>query len=464
MSENLDSSSHRLSTWAVPGGLLLAALVGWSLIASGQPVPVAWTAGVTVLCASWWMTEAVPLPATALLPLAIFPLVGVLTPGEVAAAYGDPIILLFLGGFLLSGAMEKSGAHRRIALGLVQVVGHTARRLVPGFMVASALLSMWISNTATALMLLPVALAVVAQSDQLRLQAMVLLAIAYGASIGGLATPIGSPPNLVFLSVYKQFTGVEMGFLGWMSLGVPVAVLLLPLAALRLMRGLGQSAVGDLPTSGAWGRDEKVVLTVFALTALGWITRTDPFGGWSHWLGLPGANDASVALIGALVLFLWPDGRGGRVMDWEATRRVPWGMLILFGGGITIAKAFVSSGLNESLGQLLAGVGAVPVVLLVLGLCLGVTFLTEINSNTATAVLLMPILAATALATDIDPRLLMVPAALSASCAFMLPVATPPNAIVYGSGKLPMQVMMREGIVLNIIGAAVITLVCVLRL
>jgi len=433
-------------------------------VSAGLSASAAWTAGVTALCAIWWATEAIPLPATALIPIGVFPLVGVLDAEAVASAYGSQLILLFLGGFLLSKAMECSGAHRRIALQLVNWVGGSPRRLVFAFLLAAGALSMWVSNTATALMLLPVALATIERVEDRNLRVGVLLAVAYGSSIGGMGTPIGSPPNLVFLEVYRTTTGVAMSFVEYMTIALPAVILLLPLAALWLTRRVTSTEPVNLPETGRWAVDERRVMIIFALTALAWITRGDPFGGWSQWFGLHTANDASVALVAAVALFLVPNGRGGRLLDWESAASIPWGMLILFAGGIVIAKAFSASGLSTAIGDLLAGVGALPVVLLLLMICLGVTFLTEVNSNTATAVLLMPVLAAAALANELDPRLLMIPAALSATCAFMLPVATPPNAVVFGSGSIRVQTMIREGFALNLIGALVITTVCYLRL
>lgn len=452
-----------ISRYGMSAGLVLAGLAtAWS-VAAGLPAAASWTVLVTVLCAVWWMTEALPLPATALLPLAVFPVVGVLTPEDVASAYGNSMILLFLGGFILSRGMESSGAHQRIALQMMQLFGGSGRRLVFGFMAAAALLSMWISNTATALMLLPVALAVVRGAENPRLAMALLLAVAYGSSIGGLGTPIGSPPNLVFLKVYEQSTGTAIGFLQWMSYGMPVVLLFLPLAAWWLSRHVRAGDQVSLPPPGSWTAAERRVLLVFALTALGWVTRTDPFGGWSQWWNLPGANDASVALLGALLLFILPNGRGERLLDWESAVTLPWGMLILFGGGIAIAKAFAESGLSDVLGAAFAGLQHLPVLLMVVLVAALVTALTELNSNTATAVLLLPVLAAVALSLGVEPLLLMLPATLSASCAFMLPVATPPNAIVFGSGQVPIQVMVREGLVLNLLGLIIISVTSALR-
>jgi len=442
-------------------GLGLALTLGLGLAASGQPSDVCWTAGVTLLCAIWWITEAVPMPVTALLPFAIFPLVGVLTPAEVGQAYGSPLILLYLGGFMLSMAMEKSGAHRRLALGMVSLFGGGGGRgVVFGFMAAAAILSMWISNTATSLMLLPIALATLENVKEQRLKIGLLLGIAYACNVGGIGTPIGTPPNLIFMQVFQDTTGTELGFLGWMRWGFPVVILMVPIIGLWITRGFSRVERIQLPEVGAWRAEEIRTLIIFVLTALAWITRGDPFGGWSAWLGLPQANDASVALVAVVLMFLIPSGNGGRLLDWETAIRIPWGILILFAGGICIASAFVNSGISQIIGEALAGLSNLHPVLLLAAICLCVTFLTEITSNTATTALLMPILAAAAIGADLDPRLLMVPAAMSASCAFMLPVATGPNAVIFSSGQVPIRAMAREGFVINLIGAAVLTAVC----
>jgi sodium-dependent dicarboxylate transporter 2/3/5 len=370
-----------------------------------------------------------------------------------------------MGGFILSTAMEKSGAHRRVALTMVNLFGGTSsRRLVYGFMAAAALLSMWISNTATTLMLLPVAMAVLEKSSDEDLAIPLLLGIAYAASVGGIGTPIGTPPNLVFREIYTQFTGTEIPFLTWMSWGVPVVLILVPLIGLWLTRNLQHEGHVDIPKVGQWRIDEKRVFIVFTLTALAWVTRGQPFGGWSTWLDVPGANDASVALLAVVVMFLVPDGKGAKLLDWETAAKIPWGILILFGGGIALAKAFVASGLSGALGEFLSGIAGWPTVLMIAVICLTITFLTEMTSNTATTALMMPILAAAALAADIDPALLMVPAAMSASCAFMLPVATAPNTIMFSTGRFSTQVMVREGVILNLLGVAVVTGVCSLLL
>ena len=444
---------------------VLALVITLVLIQIGWPEGRAMTLGITLLCAAWWISEAIPIPVTSLLPIALFPLLGILSSAEVGQAYGSPLILLLLGGFILSTALARNNAHKRIALGMVNLFGkHSDRSLVFGFMVASAVLSMWISNTATTLMLLPVALAILDSSSQKNLTRPLLLGIAYAASVGGIGTPIGTPPNLVFMKVYGDAVGEVPSFTEWMMWGLPVVVLFVPLIAIWLTRRLNGKGDYDLPEMGAWHIAEKRVLTVFLITALVWITRKEPFGGWSAWLDLPGATDGSVALISVVVLFMISDGRGGRLLDWQTANKIPWGVLLLFAGGIAIAKAFVVTGLSQIIGDSLSNYVNLPLILLILVIALSVTFLTEITSNTATTTLLMPILAATAISADLDPLLLMVPAAMSASCAFMLPVATAPNAVVFGSERLHVQEMMREGVILNLIGAGVITTVCALLL
>lgn len=404
-----------------------------------------------------------PVAATALVPFAVFPLAGVLTHQQAAGAYGHTLILMFLGGFILSAAMEKNGTHRRFAIGMLRLVGaQGGRRLVLGFMLTSAALSMWISNTATVLMLLPIAAAVLEKIDDEKLAVALVLGIAYAGSIGGLGTPIGSPPNLIFMGVYQQMTGVELSFLDWMKIGLPVVVIFLPITWLMLTRRIHADNHFEVPSKGPWQPAEVRTVIVFVFAALGWITRTTPYGGWSQWLGLTGVGDSTVALLAAVLLFMIPNGQGQRLMDWQTARQIPWGILILFGGGLAIAKAFSASGLDVILGQMFQGMTDWPFIIMVLVLCLSVTFLTEVTSNTATATTLMPVLAAAAVAAKLEPAILMFPAALSASCAFMLPAATPPNAIVFGTGRVTIKQMSREGFVLNILGAVVITIVCVI--
>ncbi len=450
---------------ATLAGFCAALALGLGLAAAGQPPEICWTAGVTLLCAVWWISEAIPIPVTALVPFAVFPLVGVLTPSQVGQAYGSPLILLFLGGFMLSTAMEKSGAHRRLALAMVNTFGRGGDRgVVLGFIAAAALLSMWISDTATCLMLLPIALATLENVTDRRLKISLLLGIAYACNIGGIGTPIGTPPNLIFMQVYSDTTDTQLGFLDWMAWGVPVVVVFVPLMGLWITRGVSRTRHISVPPVGAWRTEEKRTLTVFALTALAWTTRTDPFGGWSAWLNLPQSNDASVALLAVLVMFLVPSGKGGRLLDWETAIKIPWGILLLFAGGVCIASAFVSSGISQIVGEALGALSTLHPLLVLAVICLSVTFLTEITSNTATTALLMPILAAAAIGAGVDPRLLMVPAAMSASCAFMLPVATGANAVVFTSGHVPIRAMVREGLILNLLGTAVLSTLCFLLL
>jgi sodium-dependent dicarboxylate transporter 2/3/5 len=447
-------------------GLLSGLCLVWVLSAAGQSQPIVVTALVAWLCMMWWIFEPIPIPVTSLLPMAVFPLTGVLTAQQVGASVGSPLIILLMGGFLLSRGMESTGAHHRIALTVVNVVGgQRPKQLVLGFMLAGALLSMWISNTASVLMLMPVALAVLAScSNRSLLAPPLLLGLAWSCSIGGLGTPIGTPPNLILVQVLEENTGQVISFSQWMSWGLPVVSILLPLAWLWVTRAVPRELDVKLPEVGPWRSAERRVLMIFGLTALAWITRAEPFGGWQQWLGLPTANDASVALLAVIALFIARDREGDALITWEQASQIPWGVLLLFGGGICLARAFIASGLSAQVGEAMTLVTALPVFVMMVLLALCVTFLTEATSNTATTALLMPLLVAVAVASEMDPLWLMVPAALSASCAFMLPVATAPNAVAFGSGELPIQRMVREGFVLNLIGAGVIASVAWLLL
>jgi solute carrier family 13 (sodium-dependent dicarboxylate transporter), member 2/3/5 len=448
------------------GGLTLASVMFAVTRISGLTNAQCWAAAVTTLCATWWIFESLPLAATALVPLAVFPLAGVLREREVAAAYGDPIVLLFMGGFMLSKAAERWGAHRRIAQMMVAWIGKSSGpRVLLAFMLASALCSMWISNTATTLMMLPVALAVLENDRSGKLAVPLLLGIAYSASIGGIATPIGTPPNGVFLAVYRNITGLTVPFHQWMMFAGVVSIGMLAVCWFVLSWGIRGGPAVHVQTGDRWTTAQKRALLVFGLAALAWITREIPFGGWAAlaeaWLGVSAAGDTTVAILAVLALFLIPSGEddGRRLLDWTTAASIPWGVLILFGGGIAIASAWESSGLSAVIGQSAEGLRDLPTLAIIGAVCLVVTFLSEVTSNTATSNILMPILAAAAMANDIDPALLMIPATLANSLAFMMPVGTPPNAIVYGSGRVRIADMVRYGLVLNLAGVVIVTLV-----
>ncbi|TRY32596.1 SLC13 family permease [Aliiglaciecola sp. M165] len=448
----------------VAGAFVVSLLLFFILVSIGEPNQIASTAAITLFVAVLWVSEALPIPVTSLIPFFAFPMAGVLTHQQAASALGSHVIMLLMGAFMLSKSLEKSNVHQRLAIYMLRMTGsQNAKRLLLGFMLTAAILSMWISNSATTLMLLPIVLAVIPHINNPRIVTALILGIAYAASLGGVGTPVGTPPNIIFMSVYSETQGKEINFLEWMKTGIPIVIIAIPLMAMWLTRGLSQMEDCHLPKVGTWSSAEKRVLTVFGCVAIAWVTR--PY--WSEWLNMPKVGDSTIALIGVVLMFLVPSGnktekgKSDSLLDWNTAVSIPWGMLLLFAGGICIAKAFTASGLSEVMGGWLTGLSELPTPLLILSICLFVTFLTEITSNTATATLLMPILATAGVAAGIDPVLLMMPAAISASCAFMLPVATAPNAIVYGTDKVRIQTMAREGFVLNLIAAGVITLVTI---
>jgi solute carrier family 13 (sodium-dependent dicarboxylate transporter), member 2/3/5 len=449
----------------IPLAPVLAVSFYFILLVLGLETKAAIAAAITLLTVIWWVTEALPIPATSLVPFALLPLFGVVDHKTVASALGSHVILLLMGAFMLSKAIEKSGAHERLAVYMVRMVGvNSGRRMVLGFMIASAFLSMWISNTATTLIMLPIALAILKHLDNKNLKVALILGIAYAASVGGVGTPIGTPPNVIFMGIYEEQTGIEFGFLEWMKIGVPIVVLAIPMIAFWLTRNVKLEQKVHLPVLGPWRAEEQRTLWVFGLTALAWITRQEPFGGWSGVLDIEIAGDSTVALFAVVLMFIVPNGKGSRLLDWDSAKTIPWGMLLLFAGGIALAKGFVASGLSDLLGQWLASFANLPAIIMIITVCLVVTYLTEITSNTATATLLMPILAAAAIASGYDPKVLMVPAAICASCAFMLPVATAPNAIAYGTGEIEIKDMVREGAVLSFIVACLVGIACYLLL
>jgi len=424
---------------------------------------IAVTFSITLLTAIWWVTEALPIPATSLVPFVLFPLFGVLTHKEASASFGAHIILLIMGGFMVAKGLEKSQLHKRLALNILQFVGaRGGKMLVLAFMISGASLSMWISNTATTLVLMPIALAVISQLPDKRMALPIILGVAFSCNIGGITTLIGTPTNLVFAGVYEEISGDEFGFLRWVTLGLPVLLIGLPLIWLWLTRNIAGQIAVEVPSPGAWTTPERRVSWVFLCIVLLWVFRLEPFGGWSGLFNIKTAGDSTVALLGVLLMFLVPSGaaKGDRLLDWKTAVNIPWDMLLLFAGGLTIAKAFQVSGAAALIGGQLSGVTEIHPFLLMLAVCLVVSFLTEITSNMATTSLLMPVLAAAAVGADLPIELMMIPATMSASCAFMLPVATAPNAIAYGTGHVHIAEMAREGVVLNVIMAVVVSTVC----
>ena len=425
-------------------------------------------AAVGVLMAAWWITEAIPIPATALLPLVLFPLLGVLPIDEAAAPFANPVIYLYLGGFLLALGMQRWGLHRRIALTIVRLVGDSPRRIAFGFLLATAFVSMWVSNTATALMMLPIGMSVVGlvgadQPSQRNFGIVIALAIAYGATVGGVGTIIGTPPNALLAGFLSETYGVEVGFGQWMLLGVPVVLIGLPVVFGVLMRlypvgrepleGGAEAIRRELAAMGRMSGPEWAVAVVFGLVAALWIA------GPLVREALPGLSDTAIAMGGALLLFLLPvDWRRMEfVLDWRSAEALPWGVLILFGGGLSLAAAIQATGLADYIGSLLVGLGGLPTLAVVAVVALVILLLTEMTSNTATAAAFLPVVAALALALGESPLLLAVPAALAASCAFALPVGTPPNAIVFGSNLVTLPQMARAGLWLNLAFVVLVT-------
>lgn len=462
----------KLKRW--PVGLLLGPAAFVVLLMLPAPAGMAieaWrVAAVAVWMAVWWSTEAVPVPVTALLPIVLFPLLGINGITAAAAPFAHPLIFLFLGGFLIAAGIQRWNLHRRIALNLVLRVGTKPTRLVAGFMVATAFLSMWVSNTATTMLMLPIALSVIAEltTDEGRanFSRALLLGVAYAASIGGLGTLIGTPPNALLAAFAAETYDIQIGFARWMAVGLPLVLVLGPLTWLLLTRVIypvpahlragGRALVEDhLRDLGPITTPERRVAVVFAATAALWLVR--PL--LEDLPGLTGLSDTGIALIGGIVLFLLPAGPGrGRLLDWSQVAALPWGTLILFGGGLSLADAASSSGLAGWIGAALGALADWPALLLVGAVVTVVVFLTELTSNTATAAAFLPLMGALALATGLAPLDLMAPVAIAASAAFMLPVATPPNAIVFGSGAVAIGDMIRAGLWLNLIAIVTISL------
>jgi sodium-dependent dicarboxylate transporter 2/3/5 len=462
--------------------LLLAVAAYAALGASSLEQPGRAVAALAVLMSVLWLTEALPIPATALLPIALLPLItgGEITVRQATAPYAQDLIFLFLGGFLVALAMERWGLHRRIALRIILAVGHRPATVVLGFMAASAFLSMWISNTATAVMMMPIALSVVqlvrdrlagaanVERGQFHFAIALLLGVAYGSSIGGAATLIGTPPNLMMAAFARDTLGAEISFGSWLPLGLPFAWGLLPLAWLVLVYWIFPLRVKEIPGGralireelqrcGPMSRAEVLVSLVFVLAAAAWIAR-EPLTGLSIGGAQPlqGLSDAGIAMIAAMLLFVLPaPGHGGaRLLDWSQAVKVPWGVLLLFGGGLSLADAIKSSGVDAFVGDQLARFGGLPEMLVVAGVVVVVVFFGEFTSNTATTATFLPILAASAQGLGVEPMTLVVSSTLASSCGFMMPVGTPPNAIVFATGEFSIRQMCRAGIWLDLLSIA----------
>ena len=428
----------------------------------------------TVWIAVWWITEAIPIAATALLPIVLFPLTGSLNIASTTASFGHKFVFLYLGGFIIAIAIEKWNLHKRIALNIINIIGSNIHKIILGFMLATAFLSMWISNTATSVMMLPIGIAIIKQlkdnpktdeNENLIFGKALMLAIAYSASIGGISTLIGTPPNLVLAGIISETYGYEITFSQWFIFGFPISIILLFICWKYLTQlaftfkqkefpGGKQEIKRLLITLGKMSYEEKVVAIIFALTAFCWITRSVLLKKI-----LPQIDDTIIAILFAVILFIIPSKtKHKKLLSWEDTKRLPWGIILLFGGGMALAKGFETSGLALWIGNQMTTLSGIHTIVLILLLIAAVNFLTEITSNLATTAMLLPVLAPMALTIDIHPFALMVAAAVAASCAFMLPVATPPNAVVFGSGYLRIPDMVSKGVVMNIISIIILTL------
>jgi len=463
-------------------GLVLGPLLAVALLLSGAPAGLShegWmTACVGIMMAVWWATEAVPIAVTALLPIVVFPLLGIASIQDTVPPYANKVIFLFLGGFIVAYAMQRWNLHRRIALTVLQHVGGNGRSLIGGFMLASAVISMWVMNTSTTMMMLPIAVSIIGVihssvphlSDRGKdhFQYALLLGIAYASSIGGMATLVGTAPNALLAAFMQESYGTEIDFASWMLVGLPLSALLLPFAWLVLTRlvfrvdfrtsGEGRATLRRLKEElGPISPPERRVAIVFVLMAVAWVARplliTIP--------GLSALDDSAIAIAGAVVLFILPSGdkEDPLLLRWTYAERLPWGVLLLFGGGLTLAGAVSRTGLAAWLGGSLQAIGSLPLPVIVILAAAMIIFLTELTSNTATTATFLPVVGAIAIESGFDPIVLTVPVTFAASCAFMLPVATPPNAIVFGSGMLTIPKMAKAGFLLNLIGIVIVSLV-----
>ncbi|MEJ2274281.1 MAG: DASS family sodium-coupled anion symporter [Woeseiaceae bacterium] len=462
-------------------GLFLGPLLALAMMLAGPPQGLSatgWmTASVGVLMATWWATEAVPIAVTALLPIIAFPLLDIATIQDTTSPYANKVIFLFLGGFIVAYAMQRWNLHRRIALTVLQHVGGNGRSLIGGFMLASAILSMWVMNTSTTMMMLPIAVSIISvihttvdgldDGGKEHFQYALLLGIAYAATIGGMSTLVGTAPNALLAAFMQETYGTEIDFASWMLVGLPLSAMMLPLAWLLLTRvvfkvdfktsGEGRAMLRQLKEElGPISPPERRVAVVFVLMAIAWVTRP-------LLVGLPGLenlDDSSIAIVGAALLFILPSGdrEDPLLLRWRYAERLPWGVLLLFGGGLSLAAAVNRTGLAAWLGSSLQAVGTLPLPVVVIIAAALIIFLTELTSNTATTATFLPVVGAIAIEAGFDPITVTVPVTFAASCAFMLPVATPPNAIVFGSGMLTIPKMARAGFLLNLVGIGIVSL------
>lgn len=431
--------------------------------------PTAWKViGIGAWMVVWWITEAAPIPVTALLPIVLFPLTGVFTINEATAPYASPIVFLFMGGFLLGLGMERHNLHKRIALNLIRLTGTNPNGIILGFMLATAFISMWISNTATTVMMLPIALSItsllnVSETDdkgKQRFALVLMIGIAYAANIGGTATIIGTPPNVAWVGFMNDIAGFEVTFVRYLAVGVPICLIMLAIAYLLLTKVLYPSKIKNLSESaqvidnqiaelGPIRKEEKLVAAIFIFTALSWILR----GSLNHWFNTTLLNDTLIAMTGGILMFIVPVNlkEGRFVLEWEYTKKLPWGILILFGGGMTLARAMEKANIVQVVGETIAERGNFSPLVLTLLLCAFMLFMTEIMSNIALTVIFIPVVLGIAGSLDVNPVYLSLPVTLAASYAFMMPISTPPNAIVFSSGMIRMKDMIRSGFLLNLI-------------
>lgn len=470
----------------IAGPAIFLFIVLFTDLKPGQP-QVTYTLAIAFLMAIWWISEVVPLAVTALLPVVLFPLFGVMNGKDVSATYFNHVIFLFIGGFLVALAMQKWNLHKRIALKILMITGSSPGRILFGFMFATAFLSMWISNTATAMMMVPILLSIIGKLEDhidkkelSKYSVGLLLGVAYSASLGGIATLVGTPPNLSFARIFQIMfpQAPDISFSSWFIFAIPVTIIFFGVVWLYLYLlfrpGKSWKSLGEANFKtqykelGPASFEEKAVLVVFVLLAFLWLSRSGivigdfSIPGWSKLFNKPGyLNDGTVAIAMAIILFILPSkqDKGRHLMDWKTARKIPWGIVLLFGGGFALASGFKESGLSMWFGEQLSGVAGMHPIFIIFIIAIGMTFLTELTSNTATTEMLLPILAGLSVTIHIHPLLFMLPATVSASMAFMLPVATPPNAIIFGSNRIKVIQMAKTGFILNIIGAITITLI-----